>query len=350
MNKKHNGTIDFLKFLFACLIMAFHGNSMIVAKGGYFCYGATGVEFFFLVSGFLMAVSAQKALRKENMLIGSETAGFVLAKVKRLFPYILLAFMITLPLRETIKETDPSRIPQDLYTSIWELSLLWISGISGTVVNAPTWYISAMLVSMLLLYPLLLKNFDLFTKVLAPLISIFLLGWMSYTYGKLDNPNVWTELCYKGLLRAIAEMALGCVCYSACQWLMRFRFKPAGKWLLSLIEWGCYIFVIAACAFFGKGSVSFIMLLALSIGITISFSQQSATTAWFRFGFFSMLGQFSLAIYVIHYPIRMIFIYMKPDLGYWTQMGLFFLASFIAGLLAMLVINWQSIQKKIKEQ
>lgn len=346
MQNKHNGTIDFLKFLFACLILLFHGNSMIGTRPDLFPSGTIGVEFFFLVSGYLMAASAQKTLQKDKIQIGTETTIYLGKKIKHLFPYVLGAFVITLILRETLNQTNPAKIPSDVYNSLWELSFLWISGLGKVTVNAPSWYISAMLLSMLLLYPLLLKNFDLFTKVVAPAISIFGIGYISYTYGTLFSPAQWNGFFYKGLLRGFTELSLGCVCFTVSQWLMQRRFKQAGKVLLSIIEWGCYAIVFVTSTLFSEGKLSFMMLLALSLGITISFSAQSATAGLFQKPIFPFLGKLSLTIYLIHYPIRKVFMYLKPSLGYWKQMCLFVLISFVMGIIYLFMI--EGIMNKLK--
>ena len=51
-----------------------------------------------------------------------------------------------------------------------------MSGMAGYRVNTVTWYISAMILAMLILYPLLIKYKDTFFFIIAPCLSIFLLG------------------------------------------------------------------------------------------------------------------------------------------------------------------------------
>ena len=56
---KRNYTLDFLKFVFAVIVMLFHSNSLTNDRGQMiFLNGRIGVEFFFLVSGCLMCESA----------------------------------------------------------------------------------------------------------------------------------------------------------------------------------------------------------------------------------------------------------------------------------------------------
>lgn len=47
---RRNGMIDFMRFVFACGIVLGHANSIVVVMPG----GWIGVEFFFLVTGYLM--------------------------------------------------------------------------------------------------------------------------------------------------------------------------------------------------------------------------------------------------------------------------------------------------------
>lgn len=63
-----NGEIDFLRFLFSLIILLRH-SSNIVGKEWYpFLGGAFAVEFFFIVSGYLMMASIQKCLQGGGQL------------------------------------------------------------------------------------------------------------------------------------------------------------------------------------------------------------------------------------------------------------------------------------------
>ena len=79
-----NGKIEFFRFFFSIAVLLFHLEKYILGEskcGGdiglsLFVHGAMGVEFFFLVSGFLMAKSAQKVYANNTMsleTIGTET-------------------------------------------------------------------------------------------------------------------------------------------------------------------------------------------------------------------------------------------------------------------------------------
>ena len=61
--KQKNAAIDLLKFLFAMMILLFHGGKNLPGQVSLFPNGRIGVEFFFLVSGYLMAASAARLIK-----------------------------------------------------------------------------------------------------------------------------------------------------------------------------------------------------------------------------------------------------------------------------------------------
>ena len=91
--KKRNCELDLLRFIFSVIVMFFHGKKMFDSyDGGLFQYGYTAVEFFFVVSGYLMALSAQK-YTGEN--IAADTFDFMKKKLKTLIPFLLGAFAVS---------------------------------------------------------------------------------------------------------------------------------------------------------------------------------------------------------------------------------------------------------------
>lgn len=91
-----------------------------------------------------------------------------------------------------------NRVVKDLFASIWELLFLTNTGIVGYspndasyLSNDATWYISAMILSMLLLWPLLRKYKENFFYIIAPLMICFLLGYSYQKFPSLRRPMKW---------------------------------------------------------------------------------------------------------------------------------------------------------------
>ena len=72
---KHNGIIGFWKFMFCMMVLLLHCSPN--AKLKIFKQGYLGVEFFFIVSGYLMASNTLK--QKENKEIGKKH-GYIFGK------------------------------------------------------------------------------------------------------------------------------------------------------------------------------------------------------------------------------------------------------------------------------
>ena len=91
---KRNGTIELWRFIFSLLIVMFHSNYIPSYFSGDYNWiksQSIGVEFFFIVSGFLMAKSAQKY--QDN--VGTDTGKFILKKYLGILPVYLFAHIIS---------------------------------------------------------------------------------------------------------------------------------------------------------------------------------------------------------------------------------------------------------------
>ena len=318
MAKTHNGAIDFLKFMFALMIVAFHFftyrmNTSVAATalfplkvplpGGYI-----SVEFFFLVSGFLMAQHTEGA--RQTPLpggTGAESLRFVLRKFTAILPYYLFSIVSALVLCQVfINYTliTPTILGLD---SLWEILLLQMTGLGvPQIINGPVWYLSAMLLAMLMVYPVLRRFPDMFFNVIAPLAALFLLGHLNRVYGTLDVIAASEEWFYPGIQRAVAEICLGCIAFGVCKKLPCFG--KAGRWLLGALEILCYGLTVVLANITFMSQADFVMLLLLAAGVTITFSGQSISSGLFRGRVFAYLGRLSMALFLCHFSLNRIFL------------------------------------------
>lgn len=349
MEKHRNGAIDLLKFLFGLMIVFYHGR--IFSESGRVLFGAgyIAVEFFFLVSGYLMTAKAYSVSKKANMLPGKETTAFILKKAKALFPHLLFIYVVcSLLLFYLSPETK--KVANIVFYSIWEPLTLWMSGLGkiDATINAQTWYISAMLLSMLFLYPIMIQKFDLFTHVIAPATAILLFGWIAQEYGKLNHYNLWTGVAYSGIYRATAALCMGSVCWVAAQKLQSMHFTKRGRGMLCLIEVSCYLLVVVGANLVAQNMLDFIMVALLAIGVTITFSKMSLIDNWFDRKICYWLGNFSLTVYLNHIIIRKFFQKKVSGLPYIQELLLFIVVVFVWSLIAhFLMRGLQTVGKKV---
>lgn len=295
-----NGAIDFWKFIFAVMVVHFHSSNMTETKNIPFIGAGPAVEFFFLVSGLFMAASLSK------YPCGSQAAGrysrhYLLHKIQGLCPEIWIAWGIGFVVQHIAKKNvTAASVIKDLMSGVWDLFFLRESGLAGFIANPAAWYISAMLLAMLILVPLCLRNPDMFFNVWAPIIAIAALGYLYQNVGNLRGPTDWLGFCYKGLLRALAELSIGAICWGICQKLKELHFTSLGKKLLSMLELGCYSVMILWCYDHKGSKMDFVMLLLLAAAVTITFSGQGITAPLFNRPSIYFLGKITLPLYLGH--------------------------------------------------
>ncbi len=357
MGKKRNGAIDFWRFVFASILVIFHASMMDFKLIGHdpdylfpFWLGSLAVEFFLLTSGFLFAKSMNKP-RTVDSFSWKGTWTFMKGKLMSFYPAFLICLVLTfiaVNATNLICRAEPyaagASIASDVKNlminfgkMLYEATLLRNFGLVFERLLDQAWYLSAMMLVMLLLYPIYAKNKRRFEYYIAPIIAVGLLGFLFMHGRSLLNPSKMYELfyrypfTYKGNVRAMAEICLGVVCYRVCEWLKQVDFTKLGKILLAVLELFGYGFAIVYMHFMalddlnvfwhkmslitapitgGKvidlaqsdqfNTLQFVLLLFMAVSVTITFSEKSVISPLFNHRFFTLLGQYSLYPYLLY--------------------------------------------------
>lgn len=267
----------------------------------------------------------------------------IFLKFSRIFPYYILAFMLSFSLAmiKQFKFFWPVRQTAKLLLySIWEIFFIKMAGFTEDWINGPAWYLSAMFLVMFVIYPFLKRYFNFFTQTLAPIIAIFSMGYLYANFGSLNLPlyNVYIEL-----LRACMDICLGVVGFTICEFLKKINFTIFGKLLLTILEIGCYSFVFLFMFIRSVSKLDYILLVVLFIALLITFSEKSYLFVFLSRFCFSGWERFSLAFYLVHENwIRLFSVTMKGE-EYYKM----FLASFICALVsAFILINIIAFYKR----
>ena len=340
--KTRNGAIDFWRMIFCLMIVFFHGKWLVSADFVLFERGDIGVEFFFILSGFLMAASVGKEerIKGPSINLGTDTIRFLVKKIKTIFPYMLYALIVNLIIAEIIAKPNLFRLFSDIIYSLWEILLLREIGFRNEFWFLDVaWYISAMLIVMLIFYPLIRKNMNLFCKVIAPIISLFLFGYLSKTYGSVIVLDGWTGFFYNSLIRAAAEISLGCICYAVCRTLRKRSFTKLSKTLLAFLELFGYLVCIVGAQLGKASDFSFVMVLFLAVSITITFSEQSALSPLFKCKWLSYWGKISMLLYLNHGEATKILHNYKFTDSYWLTMVTYLCLCAAATLLCWVIVD-----------
>ncbi|MDO4493038.1 MAG: acyltransferase family protein [Clostridia bacterium] len=147
--KQRNGKIDFYKFVFSVIIVLHHTRSLLGDSECLFLGGSFAVEFFFMVSGYLLMQSIRK-LPADRIDPGAETRMLITRKVRSVFPEVFIAWLVGMAVTVVCKRGNPVHLLTD---SLFENFLLGMTGLQIATVNGPVWYISSMLLCMAVLVP-----------------------------------------------------------------------------------------------------------------------------------------------------------------------------------------------------
>lgn len=380
MRKQHNVTIDFLRFLFSVIVVLHHSRYVLGDDNCYFLGGSLAVEFFFFVSGYLLLVGADKAGRKngagyllpggadmagrteaagletkgvgagttgiggETTGIGSETLHFILHKIRSFLPEFLIAWWIGFVLIGVVRQYGIYDYLKAFGNDFWELTLVKMSGLFTHGIDGAMWYLSAMLLGMAILYPLLRTKRDLMTHLVCPLLALFLYGYLCQAEGHPRDPIVWLGLCYKGLVRAVAGLCTGVVICMAVRRLKRFSpsgLTKTGNALAIGVQLLCLILAIRYMAEQEPSEYDYFYMFLLMLLVLISFSGfglESVLGNSQRLHLLSaFLGKYSLSLYLGHLYFAQHVNELLPEELYSgkIRMTVYLAAAFANGLLVM---------------
>lgn len=294
---RRNGLIDIERFIFAILIVLFHSKYYreAILPSGYIA-----VEFFFVLSGYLLA---NKAENYNGNDIWNDNIRFVLRKILRIFPFLLLS-VIWGSLWYAYLFSSISSFKEYLIFSYVDYFSLQMFGFDGVFVSGVSWYLSVLFLCTFLFFPVLIKHRDAFIKYIAPVIVLFFYGLISHKNGSLNCPNKWYAIVDAGLLRGIAGITLGTIIYEVRKYIDSRPERKLEKICLPLVT----VVVIALTVLFALSgdkynTVDFLFAFILSMLVAVSFSQKNVLVPVLTGKFSSFLGKFSLSIFLCHYYI-----------------------------------------------
>ena len=315
--KKRNGTLEFMRFVFCMTIFFYHigkytYGSPSLNKGVFlalFPHGAMGVEFFFLLTGVFLAQSLDKQLQRaeKKTNVFADTGKYFWKKYISTFPQHIVAFAVLFGVMVLIHWDMPNWSAWDRFCSaIPSLFLVQMTGFMGSPLNHIEWYLSAMLIAILIVYFLCRLNFKVVTRYVAPVASVGLLVWMCCEFPSLTGVTrpmyIGGEMfIYKGDIRALAEILLGTFGYSLGRYGLAPLSDKAGKSVrivLTVLEWVMYIGAVVITLLtlpygWEYGALAFIfggVLLSFS-GLTYSGTIFDNETCYF-------LGKITLPVYL----------------------------------------------------
>lgn len=330
-----NGMIDFMRFVFCILIVLDHATLF----RGRMLAGYIGVEFFFIVSGWLLMRHVE-----QKFVLGGVRPNFLkdtLHKVMGFYPEFLIGVIMAAFFLQ--KYGEPVGIGSCFLGMFNSLMLLQTFGFSVTLGIGVSWYLSVMIGMYLLLSWLAYKFKQDFINVFIPLIVLFIYGGMSMKYHTVAvvYQSTMDSFILIGMLRGFAGMGLGMLLYEGSSWLKKVRFTQFGKNVITGIE--IFGYVLCICISIIINSISdwdFIMIALISMSVMISFSEVSLTSTFFNKKIYYILGRVSLNIFLNHHFIALIIAVNMLEDSVHTKMMYYFCGIIICSIINYCVANW----------
>lgn len=292
MQKKQN-SIVLWRIIFTYVVAIYHfdvayaiSNQLGIRSAWYIA-----VEFFFIVSGYLLYSNLDKLSKTCD-------SGLAYLRVRfcKLYPYYLGSFILCLLLYAYL---TGERVIDLLVTHVFEAFAMQGIGLNvGWVyVNDTAWYISVVLIAGFLIYHCLVKWKDTFVKFVAPII---VMAAFSYFFRFRGNINAVLEaeglFLSHGLLRGLSGMCLGIFAAEGNAWLQRE--KRDGWWMRLLGVMG-FLFVIVGSVKYGISEMDFLFAVVLAVAVAIGFLPSEAKI--FRMRWIQKWSDLTLSIYLVHY-------------------------------------------------
>jgi peptidoglycan/LPS O-acetylase OafA/YrhL len=304
--KERNASIEFWRFAFAVLISLFHFSQRF--SPNIIPSASDGVEFFFMLAGFFVAMSASKGQAIDVSLEEARKRGidYVIKKLKAVYPTLIVCILLAVfahpngkPFMEKLKS---------LRYSEWELPRLVETPYGLNTSNGWSRHLWFMLPLLLCgyVYTILMARNKTAVMITAPIVGV--LGYSLFVANAtaLYQQDVWIVLD-GGMARGFAAMALGICVYGLYDY---FSKKEISRfWLYALTALECYALYRFWELMFAQPigpqnyrRYPYLMLIILFAGLNASYIEKLLNTRFSRW-----LGGLSMTMFLCHFRLSHVY-------------------------------------------
>ena len=343
-----NGKIDLIRFLCAVSIAGYHLGCSVKYENEWFMCGYMAVEFFFIVSGYLLAKSLAKVQIGNDDDYLNACVSSVWKRYLTFIPYYLVVVILTLIAWVPAFELTFEEWKIKALEAIPNILLLQMFGFKTADWFIPTWYLSAMMASIMILSPILLKKGKFYSLYISPAVSFLLLGLVYKKFGNFNvNSFSWDGIINYGMFRAFAEISLGCTAYYI---VSSGYLQKLNKVVLYVIGYLCTAGLIAYIYIGREPALQFSMILLSFAAVMITFFDND-TLKFLNNGFVYLLGRLSLPVFLTHSIVRYQILDVPTLNTYGAQVSAFFMSTLLLSVVCIVIgdfINKRITVKKRK--
>lgn len=330
-SKPHLQLLDALRGVAALIVLFYHCYECFgyeISEGtGIFTqvcdHGYLAVDFFFLLSGFVIGYAYDDRWRASIQHTGMNTWTFFKRRLIRLHPMVIAGAVIGLACFLLDGGTDWNGNPASTgnLTLVFVMTMLmlpvypgWSADVRGNTemfpLNGPSWSLFFEYIGNIL-YALLLRRLSLKALAAVVVISGTTLGWLVLDSGYLGYG--WSFVDYgfwTGLLRMLFPYAFGMLLARLFMPQMQKIQESSSRFLWTFIICAAVLLILLPMPFIGDPTQPwqnglYIMLLLLVVFPLIVWQAAKAGTGNNKFCNF--LGDLSYPLYIVHYPLMYMF-------------------------------------------
>lgn len=333
--KDRYGKISIMKFCFAIMVILLH-IGFIFTKDSFkykFSSGSIAVDFFFIVSGFFFCKKYINYKIKDS--IGEDTFDFLISKIKRFLIYFIILLLLSIPFAMICLKFSFT----DLVNSLYNILYIPHNGKCNSEIFGITWYIIAMVISEVIMFPLLIKYKKDFVYTISPIIILILGSYLLVRFGHFATPLKFGHILYKGLIRGIFEINLGMYLYLISEKFNKVKFTKLSKVLLLLFEIFGYasIFILVNLKNAHR-RFDALMIIIISICILLSTNKNLYLYKFSNNKVFSYLEKLSLPMYIYQWLIIEVLVYIFNKINYDISYVKFSLITILISILFSVII------------
>ncbi len=306
--RRRVSAVEFWRFVFTCMVSLYH-LEIFFPKKSLFPSGSGAVEFFFVLAGFTLAMSAQRRHLARGGAPASpkEAADRALAYVRGKFRAILpvVACWLVLHLLVAPGLAGFQDKLNFLMNAEWEALLMVgtpMGFAGGMAPNIPMWFLTSLLIAGCVYTYLMERHFEPM-RFLAPVIGVLGISFFALKTTTVLDHNIAVGFMTAGTVKAFSEIALGISLFFLCA---RLREKPPKLWaqlLLQLVE--LYVIYRLFSLILGRpvGLENYKRTLYIMALIGFAFLRFTPLTRALDNPFSRCLGKVTLAMYICHYTL-----------------------------------------------
>lgn len=313
--KERFEVLDIFRGLFSSLVVFFHMSTFSdtpVLHNDFVLNADLFVDFFFVLSGFVIAYSYQ------YMATGEELTRFYKKRFWRLYPLHLIVLLIFVAIQATkhfasayvqVNNLDnPSNTVTTFLSNLFLINSVKLPGVADVSWNIASWSISAEMIAYLVFgLTITFINSNKLTAARNVIYSLIVIAAFGLLYYFTDSFGLLFTFNY-GFLRGIAGFFVGVLCFNAYNYFKAWL-RPMQNSLFSFLEI-IALAIVFALVIHGETYKQYGFLYEAMFFITIfifAFEKGWLSGLLKKSRLLHSMGRYSYSIYMIHTLILSLF-------------------------------------------